>query len=187
MGAVAIWCMHFVGNRAISMADGDPRLQIAYSDSYTAGSFFLAICVVILAFYLFAVSENVSLTILLLGGTLTGAAVCGMHYVGQGGISNYTPVYRWPYILGSAIIAVLASTLALGLFFYFRSTWTNGSLKRAACAAVLSLAVSGMHWVASVGTAYRLKANFDSQHQGLSRTGTIAVGCSLVGHLLCHP
>ena len=186
MGAVAIWCMHFVGNRAISMARGEPQLQIAYSDGYTAGSFFLAICVVILAFYLFAVSESVNLTILLLGGTLTGAAVCGMHYVGQGGISNYTPVYRWPYILGSAIIAVLASTLALGLFFYFRATWTNGFLKRATCATVLSLAVSGMHWIASVGTSYRLKADFAGQHHGLSRTGTIAVGCSLVRRLLHH-
>ena len=180
MGAVAIWCMHFIGNRAMSMFSGEGGLQIAYSDSYTAGSFFLAICVVTLAFYLFAASESVSLSGTFVGGILTGTAVCGMHYVGQGGISNYTPVYRWPYILGSAVIAVLASTLSLGLFFYFRSTWTNGLFKRAACAIVLSLAVSGMHWCASVGTAYRLRPDFADAHHGLSRKGTIAVGVSLV-------
>lgn len=180
MGAVAIWSMHFIGNRAIQMANGHAINQIQYSPGYTAGSFFLPICVVGVAFYFFSTAEKVSVFATLLGGVLTGAAVCGMHYMGQGGISNYVPVYTWGYVLGSALISVAASTVALSIFFYLKSTWTNSWIKRMACACLLATSVSGMHWVAAVGTAYRLKAGAGSTNNGLSRQATVIVVLCLV-------
>ena len=180
MGAVAIWSMHFIGNRAINMANGQEAFQIAYSPAFTAGSFFLPICVVAFAFYLFTVSENVSIWGTLLGGLTTGLAVCGMHYMGQGGIANYAPEYDWRYIVGSAITAVIASTLALGVFFYFKSTWTNTWWKRMSCACLLALAVSGMHWIATVGTGYRFKSMLAADESGLSREATVIVTLCLV-------
>ncbi|KAK8078399.1 hypothetical protein PG996_004569 [Apiospora saccharicola] len=39
MGGIAIWCMHYIGNRAIELADGQLELQIAYSAGFTALSF----------------------------------------------------------------------------------------------------------------------------------------------------
>ncbi|KAL9008849.1 MAG: hypothetical protein Q9173_006069 [Seirophora scorigena] len=149
MGAVAIWSMHFIGNRAIIMAQGERHLQIQYNAAFTAGSFFLPICVLGIAFYLLGFSEKVNITQVMLVGLLTGAAVCGVHYFGQGGISNYLVSYKWQYVLGSAFIAITAATLALGVFFYLKATWTDNWMKRALCASVLAVSVSGMHWVAT--------------------------------------
>ena len=183
MGAVAIWSMHFIGNRAIQMGNGEPELQIGYSPGFTAASFFLPICVVAFSFYFFSVVENVNVVTTLLAGWFTGAAVCGMHYMGQGGIANYTPNYGVGYVVGSAIIAVVASTVAMGILFYLTSTWTNSWLKRLACAALLATSVSGMHWVATVGTTYRLKEGTASPRNGLSRRATVVVVLCLVGSL----
>lgn len=180
MGAVAIWSMHFIGDRAIQMASGQANYQIEYNPGYTAGSFFLPICVVGAAFYFFSTTEKVSVFATLLGGVLTGAAICGMHYMGQGSISNYVPVYMWGYVLGSALISVAASTAALSIFFYLKSTWTNSWIKRMACASLLATSVSGMHWVAAVGTAYRLKGGAESPNNGLSRQATVIVVLCLV-------
>lgn len=114
---------------------------------------------------------------------MVGFTVCGMHYMGQGGISNYTPVYNWSYVLGAAIIAITASTVALGLFFYLKSHWTNSWQKRGACAVILATAVSGMHWTATVGTQYRLNSSNLSQANGLSRQATVIVVICLVGRV----
>ena len=180
MGAVAIWSMHFIGNRAITMDAGQPDMQIGYNAAFTAGSFFLPICVVGIAFYLFTISEQVSFTGTVSGGCLAGFAICGMHYLGQGGISNYHAVYDWRFVLGSGIIAVVAATLALGIFFYFKSGWTNTWWKRSACAFLLAVGVSGMHWVATVGTSYRLESVVDGNQNGLSRRTTVVVVLCLV-------
>ncbi|KAI4085759.1 MAG: hypothetical protein LQ344_008155 [Seirophora lacunosa] len=174
MGAVAIWSMHFIGNRALIMAQGERHLQIQYNAGFTAGSFFLPICVLGIAFYLLGFSEKVNITQVIVVGFLTGAAVCGMHYFGQGGISNYLASYDWQYVLGSAFIAITAATLALGVFFYLNATWTDNWMKRALCAAVLAVSVSGMHWVATVGTTYRLKEG-RRKANGLTRQATVVV------------
>lgn len=183
MGAVAIWSMHFIGNRAILMAHGEPSLQIRYSPGFTAGSFFLPVCVVAVAFYLFSVSEQVSILGTMVGGLLVGSAVCGMHYMGQKGIANYTPSYVWRRVLGSAIIAVVANTVALGVFFYFKSAWTNSWWKRLSCSSLLAVSVSGMHWVATVGTSYRTKSDMIEKVSGLSREATVVVVICLVSVL----
>ena len=180
MGAVAIWSMHFIGNRAIVMAKGEAYLQIQYSPGFTAGSFFLPVCIIAIAFYLFSISEKVSILGTMIGGLLVGSAVCGMHYMGQKGIVNYTPIYAWRKVLGSAIIAVVANTIALGVFFYFKSAWTNSWWKRLACASLLAVSVSGMHWLATVGTVYRMKSDMMEEVTGLSREATVVVVICLV-------
>ncbi|KAL8687669.1 MAG: hypothetical protein Q9218_006223 [Villophora microphyllina] len=174
MGGVAIWSMHFIGNRAITMLNGDRDLQIRYSAGCTAGSFFLPICVVSIAFYLLGLSEKVRITRIIGVGIITGAAVCGMHYLGMKGISNYAVSYYWQYVVGSAFIAIVAATVALGVFFYLKTTWTNTWLRRAACASVLAASVSGMHWVATVGTVYRYKIGVRGRG-GLTRQATVVV------------
>ena len=180
MGAVAIWSMHYIGNRAINMLLPKERsLQIAYSPGFTAGSFFLAIGGVGLAFYLFSVSQKVGVLQTLLGGFLTGSAVCGMHYMGQGGISNYKVSYNWKHVVGSAVIAVTETTFALGIFFYFKFNWTNNWAKRILCASILALAVSGMHWLATVGTTYKYR-DIDHGNIGLGRQATVIVVLCLV-------
>ena len=75
MGSVAIWSMHFIGNQAVIM---DVKgLHISYSPGFTAGSFFLPICGVGIAFYFISISEHVSILGTLLGGFIVGSTICG--------------------------------------------------------------------------------------------------------------
>lgn len=159
MGGIAIWSMHFIGNYAIILGQGEPNLQVVYSPSFTALSFFLPICVLFLAFISVGTGDRASILRIALGGALTGFAVCGMHYIAQAGIRNYTCTYKVAFVVLSAIIAVFDSILALAIFFRFRSQWNASWWKRSIVAAILSVAVSGMHWLASVETDYRLKTS----------------------------
>ena len=179
MGGVAIWSMHYIGNRAIRIADGEAQLQITYSSGFTALSFFLPILVLIAAFVAMGSNGKVSWWRVVVGGTLAGAAICGMHYLGNASINNYTLVYETRNVVGSALIAVAASIIALSAFFVFRGTWTDSWWKRGMSAVVLAGAVSGMHWCASMGTDYRLITLADTNDQ-LSRNGTVIVVVCLV-------
>lgn len=182
MGGIAIWCMHYIGNRAIVLGSGQDELQIAYSSGFTALSFFVPIIVLLVAFIALGSDDKVSIFRVSIGGSLAGSAICGMHYLGQAGVSNYTCVYDIKNIIGSAVIAVFASVVALSVFFVLRATWTNSWWKRALCAIILAGAVSGMHWLASVGTQYRLKqVASSSPSNNISRNATVIVVIVLVG------
>lgn len=179
--------MHFIGNSAIIMADDQPGLQIQYSPGPTVGSFLLPIAGLTLAFYFFSTSESVSILGTLIGGFLTGSAVCGMHYMSQIGLANYSVSYNLAYVFGSAIIAVFASTIALGIFFYSTATWTDSWLKRGLCAALMAASVSGMHWVGILGCEYHLESNNGNPMGGLSREATVIVVICLVSSFLIGP
>jgi len=177
MGAVSIWSMHYIGNRALVMTNGP---EIVYRPGYTAGSFFLPISLVGSAFHAFGTSETVSIIWTVTGGVLVGASVCGMHYISQQGIANYTLQYSVAYVVGAALIAVAASTIAMGVFFYLTVMWTNSGPRRLACAALLAAAVSGMHWSATVGTSYRVKIEAKTGGAGLSGETTALMVLFLV-------
>jgi NO-binding membrane sensor protein with MHYT domain len=175
MGGVGIWSMHLIGNRAIILGDGQPQVQIAYSTGLTTLSFFVPIIVLFLAFSAVGINEEISYIRLVVGGTLAGLGICGMHYLGQASITNYDCIYTVANVIGAAIIAVAASIVALGVFFLFRSAWSASWWKRAMCALILAGAVSGMHWLASVGTKYRLKTNIPASNPHVRDATTIAV------------
>ncbi|EXM13691.1 hypothetical protein FOTG_17870 [Fusarium oxysporum f. sp. vasinfectum 25433] len=174
MGGVSIWCMHFIGNRAIDLADGEPDMQVAYSSGFTAVSFFVPILVLLAAFVAVGTNNSVSWWRLITGGVLCGTAVCGMHYLGNASIDNYACVYRPAYVVSSAIIAIVASNVALAMFFVFRAMWANSWWKRVISAVVLAGAVSGMHWCAAVGTHYRL-VKIKPEGNEPSRSATVVV------------
>ncbi|KAG0633380.1 hypothetical protein HOY80DRAFT_630626 [Tuber brumale] len=160
MGGVAIWSMHFVGNRSIVIYPDSvetDKLQLAYSSTFTALSFFVPILVLFLAYLLIGTNEDVGYLRLGFGGTFAGLSICGMHYLGQSGIENYLSYYDAKFVVGSIFIAVSSTILALAIFFILRKNFTNNWYKRALCAMLLSGGVSGMHWCASVGTRYQLR------------------------------
>lgn len=178
MGGIGIWGMHFVGNRAVLLEHGVPGRQILYNAAYTTLSFFLPILVLLAAFYMLGNSDKAHHIHIAVAGVLTGSAVCGMHYIGQLGIDNYHCSYHVQHVVGAALIAVVASLAALSIFFRLRATWTDSWWKRALCGAILSLAVSGMHWTAAVGTIYEWKGN--SAVHGHSRMQTSIIAFALV-------
>jgi NO-binding membrane sensor protein with MHYT domain len=186
MGGIAIWCMHYIGNRAIILAQGEAIIQIAYNPEITVASFFVPIIVLLAAFIAVGSNDVVSIIRVAIGGSLAGLAICGMHYLGQASVSNYTCVYQVTNVVGAAVIAVVASITALSVFFILRAAWTSFWWRRALTAVILAGAVSGMHWLASVGTQYRLKQVDLTAGQNLSAESTVVVVIVLVCSLLRH-
>ncbi|KAJ5803043.1 uncharacterized protein N7503_005493 [Penicillium pulvis] len=184
MGGIGIWCMHFIGNRAIVLGNGAANIQILYNVAFTGTSFVLPVVVLLAAFYSVGVQEKAGYIRILIGGLLTGSSVCGMHYVGQLGISNYKSSYHVANVVGSAIIAVFSSTAALGIFFRWRATWTDSWWRRGICACLLAGAVSGMHWTAAVGTTYRERDETMKNGSQLSRSQVVIV-CSVLACVSC--
>ncbi|KAE8133309.1 hypothetical protein BDV38DRAFT_296124 [Aspergillus pseudotamarii] len=184
MGGVGIWCMHFIGNRAIVLGNGEPDIQILYSMTFTGVSFVLPVVVLLAAFYAIGTSEKAGYIRIMAGGVLTGSSVCGMHYIGQLGIANYQCSYRAANVAGSAVIAVFASTTALSIFFRWRATWTDSWWRRGICGCLLAAAVSGMHWTAAVGTSYRSHDRSVKKGGQLSRTQTVII-CAVLACVAC--
>jgi len=187
MGGVAIWCMHYIGNRATGLLDGQPELQVVYSPGVTVASFFVPIFVLLVAFWVVTVTSRVSWWRIGLSGCLSGGAICGMHYLGNASISNYICEYNVANVAGAAIIAATASTVALTLFFVFRAAWTSSWWKRIGCAIVLASAVSGMHWCAALGTSYRLLHLNSANDYDMRNTTIIVVSCLVSGGYLPSP
>jgi NO-binding membrane sensor protein with MHYT domain len=180
MGGIAIWGMHLLGNRAIILGDGGDSLQVAYNPGFTAVSFFMTIVVLLVAFVTVGSNEKVSWLRVSLGGALAGLSICGMHYLAQAGILNYSIEYMVGNIVGSALIAVVGTTTALSIFFILRAKWRASWWNRALTASLLAGAVSGMHWVAEVGTQYRLKQSDTATDGAMSRSTTVIVIIVLV-------
>lgn len=181
MGGISIWSMHYIGNRAITIGNGDPQLQIAYSSGFTALSFFMPILVLLAAFLAIGTNERVSWWRIGAGGSLAGAAICGMHYLGNASINNYQCMYSAANVVGASLIAMAASTIALLVFFVIRASWSNSWWKRAMSSVLLAGGVSGMHWCASTGTRYKLIALAGTGQ--LSRNTTVIVVICLVSLL----
>jgi NO-binding membrane sensor protein with MHYT domain len=180
LGLVAIWCMHFVGNRAIILGDGEAQLQLDYNSGFTALSAFLPIVFLFIALTLFELrqpSEGMFWPFLMVSGFIAGLSVTGMHYVGNFGISNYFLHNPAQFVIGAAAIAIVASIIALSLFFYFKEKWVNSFPKRMASSVVLASAVSGMHWVASVGTTYTLRRAITYQSDRRNINLIVAMVC----------
>lgn len=81
MGGVSIWCMHYIGNRAITLYEGQRGLQLSYGAGFTVLSFFMPVVVLLLAYVIIGGVENARIWRLAIGGTVAGAAICGMHYL----------------------------------------------------------------------------------------------------------
>ncbi|KAF9894670.1 hypothetical protein FE257_006560 [Aspergillus nanangensis] len=184
MGGIGIWCMHFIGNRAIVLGGGASNIQIVYSMTFTGVSFVLPVVVLLIAFYSIGASEKAGYIRIMTGGLLTGSAVCGMHYIGQLGIANYRCSYNSANVAGSAIIAVFASTSALGIFFRWRDTWTDSWWRRGACGCLLAAAVSGMHWTATVGTSYK-EHDRSIKHGGQLSRSQVVIICAVLACAAC--
>jgi NO-binding membrane sensor protein with MHYT domain len=103
----------------------------------------MLVAVVVVGVGLFVVNRGGSrLRPLLLGGFFTGVGVAGMHYVGMAamevqGVIHYNPVT----VALSVLIAVVAATAAL-----WATVSVRGPRAVIAAAAVMGLAVTGMHY-----------------------------------------
>lgn len=154
MGAVAIWSMHFIGNNSMTLIVQGNSYQLDYHAGYTFGSLVVAIACMFLAFISVGITEEVKVSRIIPSGIFAGLGIVCMHYMGQFAIDYFVMVYKVGYIIGAAIIAMSAVTVALYIFFKLRERWMNAWYKRLGCAMLMATAVCGMHYTALVGTTF---------------------------------
>ncbi len=136
LGGGAIWAMHFIGMLAF-----DVPIEISYAPSLTLLSLILAIVVVGIGLSIVGRGSGTMLT-LVAAGLFTGSGVTGMHYLGIAAMIMPAEVtWNMGIVAASAVIAVVASTVALWLAFNLR-----GNLQRFGSAFVMATAVCGMHY-----------------------------------------
>ena len=184
-GLVAIWCMHFIGNRAIVLGDGEAEIQLYYNATFVTASAILPIVVIYIGllvadYFNKANKANIiRYSALIVCGILSGAAVTGMHYLGNNGTVNYHLKPKMEYLVGATAIAIAACTVAFTLFFHWSSLWMNNMWRRALVSCFLAIAVSGMHWTAAAGTTYELKGYHAGS--GSARNVNMVIAICLVG------
>lgn len=136
LGGIGVWSMHFTGMLAL-----DLRMASAYALPETLISLVAAVGATAAA--LAYVAKDPSRTDRLLkAGILLGLGVAVMHYLGMYGMRfpGYI-VWSWPLVALSAVIAMLAASVALWLAFR-----TNSLSLRAVAAAAMGIAVCSMHY-----------------------------------------
>ncbi|HKX40915.1 MAG TPA: MHYT domain-containing protein, partial [Burkholderiaceae bacterium] len=145
-----IWAMHFVGMLAFSLP-----IALGYTRLLTFVSWIAAVAVSAVALGL---ASRGSLTLpRLAGGSLAmGAGICAMHYLGMAALAMAPPI-QWDAALvgGSVAIAVVASAAALLIFFWLRRVSKHREFAyQAAAAAVMGLAISGMHYTGMAAAGF---------------------------------
>jgi NO-binding membrane sensor protein with MHYT domain len=137
IGGIGIWMMHFIAMIGFTVTGAD----IAYDPALTALSFGLAVLAVGIGLFVSG-GKRAGWPRLALGGLLCGAGVVGMHYTGMAAVATGgRVVYDPALVAASAVIAVVASTVALR---FTAVVDRRGSM--ALAAGVMSVAVVGMHY-----------------------------------------
>ncbi|MDQ7981719.1 histidine kinase [Paraburkholderia sp. SARCC-3016] len=160
-----IWSMHFVGMLAFSLP-----IPLGYDLATTGASLLIAI----FASY-FGLSvvtrQRLSLVRLLLGGTLMGTGIAGMHYAGMAAMMMEPSIRYDPTLLvASFTIAFCASTAALWLAHTLSmQDKRHVAARRAGAALVMGLAITGMHYTGMAaadflpGSICRAASGIDTQ------------------------
>src|SRR5688572_5741024 len=153
-GAVAmgsgIWSMHFIGMLAFSLP-----IPLAYDTAKTLIS--LGIAIAISGFALAIASRSqISLWKLIASAVIMGLGISAMHYSGMSAMQIVPMItYELDLVLISICIAIVASFVALWLFFRLRGgrSWQI-RLVRFGAAIIMGLAISGMHYTAMAASKF---------------------------------
>lgn len=93
----------------------------------------------------------------IISGVIVGLTIGLMHYSAAFKLPDLEPSYSPVTVVFALILACVAATVALGLFFRLREQWQDSWWKRGVCALVLAAAVCGMHYLGLGGASYRVK------------------------------
>lgn len=159
-----IWLMHFLAMLGFDI----PATTVRYDPVPTFASLGLAVGAV--ACGLFVVGTGQRRTVkLLMGGVLAGFGIVAMHYTGMYAIRIGGQIsYDRNLVLASALIAVMAATVALWF-----TVWVRGWRALLTASVVMGIAVCGMHYTAMAA----MRVHLDSRSGpvlGLS-AGVLAV------------
>ncbi|HEX2205676.1 MAG TPA: MHYT domain-containing protein [Longimicrobium sp.] len=173
---VGIWSMHFVGMLAFRLP-----VPITYDVPLWLLSMGVAVAASALALYVTS-RAWVPPPRLAVAGGLMGAAIAGMHYVGMAAMRIPGRIeYRPALVVASVAVAVAASWAALRLALRFRADETErGRRMKAGAAAVMGLAIAGMHYTAMAAARFTLTGgDVRVPHDHVLRTEGLAGGVTI--------
>ncbi|MBD2354878.1 GAF domain-containing protein [Tolypothrix sp. FACHB-123] len=154
-GAIAmgtgIWAMHFIAMLAFNLP-----ISVTYDLKITLLSWGDAIVASGLALLLFS-RAKLSIQMLFGGSVVMGLAIASMHYLGMAGMemSQATIHYNQWLVALSVVIAILASSAALWLAFYFRNLQKSSfDWLKLSSALVMGIAISSMHYTGMWATSF---------------------------------
>ncbi len=138
---LGIWTMHFTGMFAYTLP-----ISVHYEAGLTFISLLLAITASFLGFGITHIGHNLWYT--LLGGTIMGLGIAGMHYTGMSGMHLAADMhYDFLLVTLSVILAIAISSLALWLLVSLKAEKISSSFfikTMAAC--MMGIAISSMHY-----------------------------------------
>ncbi|GAA1865298.1 MHYT domain-containing protein [Asanoa iriomotensis] len=159
IGGAGIWLMHFMAMLGFAVPASPLRL-----DPYlTMSSLVIAVVTVGAGLFIVGFGRRRLLRVIG-GGVLTGLGVVGMHYTGMLAVRVYGDISYDTRLVGASIgVAVVAATVALWF------TVTVGSWGRiVVAAAVMALAVCGMHYTGMAAIQVRLHESGVHHVQGVN-------------------
>lgn len=144
MGGGAIWAMHFIAMIACRM-----DLEVSYDLGITAASAVIGI-VSCMAGLAIASAGVFNWGKLVAAGLFMGLGVTGMHYTGMAAMLMPAATHYDPALVAaSAVIAIVASIVALWLAFHLRGKW-----QMLGSALVMGVAVCGMHYTGMAAASF---------------------------------
>jgi NO-binding membrane sensor protein with MHYT domain len=158
IGGAAIWLMHFTAMLGFDV----PASPVRYDVAFTMISLVLAVLTVGAGLMVVGHGRR-SLRKTVVAGVLTGLGVLAMHYSGMAGMHvSGTLHYKPVLVVASGLIAVVAATVAL---------WFTQSVKGWApitgAAAVMAIAVCGMHYTGMAAMSVELNPVFQPVVSGI--------------------
>jgi NO-binding membrane sensor protein with MHYT domain len=138
IGTTGIWVMHFIAMLGYTIAGQ----MITYNVPVTILSMLIAVAVVAVGLFIVGFGSDGDRRRLLLGGSIIGIGVAGMHYMGMWAMRmpdsmSYNPVL----LILSVIIAMVAGTAAL-----WCARRLSGLGATLGASLIMGVAVSGMHY-----------------------------------------
>ena len=140
---LGLWSMHYIG-----MLAGTLPVTVLYDLPSLAWSLVAAVLASIAALYVVS-RERLGLLEALGGSLVMGGLVAAMHYIDVGAMRlPAVRVWNLPVVVASVAMAVVVSLVTLWIAFQFRSDDRAVSLRKLGAAAVMGLALTGMHYTA---------------------------------------
>jgi NO-binding membrane sensor protein with MHYT domain len=147
IGGTGIWLMHFMAMLGFDVPASVVRLDVLT----TIASMVIAVVIVTLGLFVVGFGRRSVLRIIG-GGLFTGLGVAAMHYTGMAALRVGGRItYDLRIVALSVAIAVVASAVALWF-----AVVISGSIATIGAAAVMGLAVCGMHYTAMAAVHVQL-------------------------------
>lgn len=116
---------------------------------------------------------------------LTHATVGLMHYSAAFRLPDLNPSYSAVTVVFALILACVAATIALSLFFRLRQQWQDSFWKRCACAVFLATAVCGMHYLGLGGASYKVRQHTTVNPESLTNGATQSTRLTIAISVMC--